>query len=165
MDTLDKIDIKLLQCLQTNSRLTTKELAKEVNLSTTPVYERVKRLENEGYIKRYVAVLDPDKLNLGLVIYVHVKLSKQSYQTAKDFIDAIKDLPEVTECYSVAGKFDYMMKLHAPNMHYYRNLVLDVLGGIEAVSSVESTFVMHEVKHTTNLPLNQLHHKAELVIK
>lgn len=156
MDNLDKIDIRLLQCLQANSRLTTKELAQEVNLSTTPVYERVKRLENDGYIQRYAAILDPEKLNLGFTIYVNVKLSKQTHQNAKDFIDAIKDRPEVTECYSVAGKFDYMMKLHAPNMRYYRNLVLDVLGGIEAVDSVESTFVMHEVKRTTNLPLNHL---------
>ncbi|MCM1377918.1 MAG: Lrp/AsnC family transcriptional regulator [Clostridium sp.] len=159
MENLDKIDIKLLQCLQNNSRLTTKDLAKEVNLSTTPVYERVKRLENEGYIRRYVAILDPEKLNLGFTVYVYVKLSKQTHQGAKDFIEAIKDLPEVTECYSLAGKFDYMMKLHAPNMRYYRNLVLDVLGSIESVGSVESTFVMHEVKRTTNLPLNQLHYQ------
>ena len=157
MDSLDKIDIKLLQCLQKNSRMTTKDLSQEVNLSTTPVYERVKRLENEGYIRKYVALLDPDKLNLGFTIYVYVKLSKQTHQSAKDFIDAIKDLPEVTECYSVAGKFDFMMKLYAPNMRYYRNLVLDVLGGIDAVASVESTFVMHEVKRTTQLPINQLH--------
>lgn len=156
MDSLDKVDIKLLQCLQSNSRLTTKELAQEVNLSTTPVYERVKRLESEGYIRRYVAVLDPDKLNLGFQIYVNVKLSRQTQQGAKDFIDAVKDLPEVVECYSVAGQFDYLIKLHAPNMQYYRTLVLDVFGNIDAVGSVESTFVMSEVKRTTELPLNQL---------
>lgn len=157
MDSLDKIDIKLLQCLQNNSRLTSKELAQEVDLSPTPVYERVKRLEREGYIRRYVAVLDPEKLNLGFIVYVNVKLSRQDHQSAKDFIDAIKDLPEVTECYSVTGQFDYLMKLHAPNMRYYRNLVLDVLGCIDAVASVESTFVLGEVKRTTNLPLNQIH--------
>lgn len=156
MDTLDRTDIRLLQCLQNNSRLTTKELAQEVHLSTTPVYERVKRLENEGYIRRYVAVLDPEKLNLGFQVYVYVKLSRQTQQGAQDLIDAIKDLPEVTECYSVAGQFDYLLKIHAPHMMYYRQLVLDVLGKIESVSSVESTFVMSEIKRTTALPLNQL---------
>lgn len=156
MDNLDKIDIKLLQCLQANSRLTTKELAQEVNLSTTPVYERVKRLENEGYIQKYVAILDPEKLNLGFTVYVNVKLSKQNHHGAEEFIAAIKDLPEVMECYSVTGQFDYVLKLCAPNMRYYRNLVLDVLGNIESVGSVESTFVMSEIKRSTLLPLNQL---------
>jgi len=155
-DTLDKIDIKLLQCLQNNSRLTTKELAQEVNLSTTPVYERVKHLEAAGYIKRYVAMLDAEKLNLGLVVYINVKLGRQSHQDAQEFIDVIRDLPEVTECYCVAGRSDYLLKLYAPDMRTYRNLILDVLGKIDAVSSLESTFVMSEVKHTTALPLAQL---------
>ena len=78
MDNLDEIDKKILRELQENSRLTTKELAGKVNLSTTPVYERVKRLENEGYIKKYVAVLDPEKLNLGFTVYVNVELVRQS---------------------------------------------------------------------------------------
>ncbi|MCM1153433.1 MAG: Lrp/AsnC family transcriptional regulator [Muribaculum sp.] len=156
MDNLDKIDIKLLQCLQSNSRLTTKELAQEVNLSTTPVYERIKRLENEGYIKRYVAILDAEKLNMGFTVYVNVKLSKQNHSGAKEFIESIRDLPEVMECYSVTGQFDYLLKLCAPNMRYYRNLVLDVLGNIDAVGSVESTFVMSEIKRSTSLPLYQL---------
>lgn len=156
MDILDKTDIRLLQCLQKNSRLTTKELAQEVNLSTTPVYERVKRLESEGYIRRYVAILDPDKLHLGFQAFVNVKLSRQTHQGALELIQAIENIPEVTECYSVAGQFDYLLKIHAPDMRYYRQLVLDVLGKIESVRTVESTFVMNEVKRTTALPLNQL---------
>lgn len=159
MDCLDKIDIRILQHLQNNSRLTTKDLAQEVNLSSTPVYERVKRLENEGYIERYVAVLNPEKLNLGFTIYMTVKLSRQNNKGAQLFIDVIKELPEVTECYAVTGTFDYMMKLYVPNMRHFRHLVLDVLGNIESIQSVESMFVMHEVKHTTSLPLNQLHRK------
>lgn len=156
METLDIIDLKLLKLLQNNSRLTTKELASEVGLSISPVYERVKRLENEGYIDRYVALLNPKKLNLGFIAYVTVKLSKQTNQGASDFVNVVQQIAEVTECYSVAGRFDYLMKVYAPTMEYYRSFVLDVLGGIDSIGNIESTFVMAEVKHTTALPLRQL---------
>lgn len=153
MDNLDEIDKKILRELQENSRLTTKELAGKVNLSTTPVYERVKRLENEGYIKKYVAVLDPEKLNLGFTVYVNVELVRQSYQGVQTFADRVKDIPEVTECYSVAGKTDFILKIHAPSMRYYKEFVLGVLGRIDNVKHIDSIFVMSEVKHTTTLPL------------
>lgn len=156
MDTLDKIDIKLLKLLQDNSRLTTKELAVEVGLSISPVYERVKRLESEGYIERYVALLNPEKLNLGLIAYVAVKLSKQSNEGASEFVNVVQNISEVTECYSVAGRYDFLIKVYAPNMHHYRIFVLDVLGDIPSIGNIESTFVMAEVKNTTALPLRQL---------
>lgn len=156
MENLDVIDIKLLKLLQGNSRLTTKELATEVGLSISPVYERVKRLENEGYIDRYVALLNPAKLKLGFVAYVAVKLSKQSSEGAREFIRVVNEIKEVTECYNVAGCYDFIMKVYAPDMTYYRNFVLDVLGGVDSIGTIESTFVMEEVKHTTALPLKQL---------
>lgn len=156
METLDNIDIKLLRLLQKNSRLTTKELASEVGLSISPVYERVKRLESEGYIARYVALLTPEKLNLGFIAYVTVKLSKQSNEGASEFVDVVQSIAEVTECYSVAGRYDFLMKVYAPDMGYYRAFVLDVLGKIPSIGHIESTFVMAEVKHTTALPLRQL---------
>lgn len=156
METLDSIDVKLLKLLQQNSRLTTKELATEVGLSISPVYERVKRLESEGYIDRYVALLNPERLNLGIIAYVTVKLSKQSNSGVSEFVDVVQNISEVTECYSVAGRFDFLMKVYAPDMHYYRSFVLDVLGNIESIGTIESTFVMSEVKQTTALPLRQL---------
>lgn len=156
METLDAIDLKLLKLLQSNSRLTTKELSVEVGLSISPVYERVKRLENEGYIERYVALLNPEKLSLGFIAYVSVKLTKQSNRSMSEFASLVQTIPEVTECYSVAGSADFLMKIYAPNMRYYRNFVLEVLGNIETIGSIESTFVMAEVKHTTILPLRQV---------
>lgn len=156
MDNLDSIDLKLLRLLQENSRLTTKELSQHVKLSISPTYERVKRLENEGYIDRYVALLNPERLSLGFIAYVMVKLSKQTQKGAMEFISLVQSIPEVTECYSIAGAYDYMMKVYAPDMRYYRNFVLEVLGNVESIGSVESTFVMSEVKHTSNLPLSQL---------
>ncbi len=155
METLDDTDRKILEVLQDNSRLTTKELASRVNLSTTPVYERVKRLENEGYIKKYVAVLNAEKLNMGFMVFVNVELSKQTLVDKREFVDIIMGIPEVMECYNVAGKSDYLLKIHAPDMRYYREFVLEVLGRIPSVGHVESIFVMEEAKHSTMLPLTQ----------
>lgn len=155
MENLDLIDVKLLKLLQENSRLTTKELAQAVGLSISPVYERVKRLENEGYIEKYVALLNPEKINLGMVAYVAVRLTKQSNEFSLKFINVIQEIPEVLECYSMAGRYDFLLKVFAPDMLYYRTFVLDVLGGMDCVGNIESTFVMSEVKHTTSLPLRQ----------
>ena len=156
MENLDLIDIKLLKLLQENSRLTTKELATAVGLSISPVYERVKRLENDGYIEKYVALLNPDKIRLGLTAYIAVKLTKQSNELASKFIGVVQEIPEVTECYSMAGTFDFLLKVFAPDMNYYRTHVLGTLGSMDCVGNIMTTFVMSEVKHTTELPLRQL---------
>ena len=144
---LDKIDLQILRILQENARLTTKELAARVSLSSTPVFERLKRLESGGYIKRYIAVLDAGKLNQGFVVFCKVKMQRLSYEIATEFARIIRDIPEVTECYNISGSFDYLLKIHAPDMKYYQQFVLNVLGTIEHLRSLESVFVMNEVKH------------------
>lgn len=144
---LDKVDLQILRTLQENARLTTKELAARVSLSSTPVFERLKRLENNGYIKKYIAVLDAEKLNQGFVVFCNVKLRRMNLDIAADFTKVVQDIPEVTECYNISGNFDYLLKIHAPNMKYYQEFLLNVLGTIDSLGSVESTFVMHEVKH------------------
>ena len=147
METLDKKDLQILRTLQENARLTTKELAARVNLSSTPVFERLRRLENGGYIKKYIAVLDAEKLNLGFVVFCRVKLSKLNREIATEFTRIIQDISEVTECYNISGSYDYLLKIHAPNMKYYQEFILNVLGTIDSLGSLESTFVMDEVKH------------------
>lgn len=147
METLDNTDLKLLKILQQNARLTTKELALQVNLSTTPVFERLKRLERKGYIKKYVAILDAEKLNQGFVVYCNVKLRRMSGEIAREFVERIKEIPQVTECYNISGNFDYLLKIHAQNMKVYQEFLLNQLGSIESVGSIESTFVMDEIKH------------------
>lgn len=151
---LDTIDMKILQILQNNSQKTTKEIAAEVNLSTTPVYERIKRMERDGVIRGYVAVLNPDMLNLGFTVFCNIKLVTHSNAAAHDFMNLVRDIPEVLECYNMAGAYDYLLKIYAPNMNYYRDFVMEVLGNIKSIGSVTSTFVMAEVKHTSTLPLN-----------
>ena len=146
-DKLDKVDLLILRTLQENARLTTKELAARVNLSSTPVFERLRRLENSGYIKKYIAVLDAEKLNQGFIVFCNVKLRRMNREIAADFARVIHEIREVTECYNISGSYDYLLKIHAPNMKYYQEFILNVLGTIESLGSIESTFVMDEVKH------------------
>lgn len=144
---LDKVDLQILRILQRNARLTTKELAAQVSLSSTPVFERLKRLERDGYIRKYIAVLDADKLNRGFVVFCSVKLRRLNREIAADFVRVIQGIPEVTECYNISGSYDYLLKIHAPDMKYYKEFILNVLGTLESMGSLESTFVMDEVKH------------------
>ena len=143
---LDKTDLQILRTLQENARLTTKELAARVSLSSTPVFERLKRLESNGYIKKYVAVLDAEKRNQGFVVFCKVKMQRMNYDIAVAFARIVGEIPEVTECYNISGSFDYLLKVHAPDMKYYQGFVLNVLGRIENLGSVESVFVMDTVK-------------------
>ncbi len=144
---IDATDLQILRELQQNARLTTKELAARVNLSTTPVFERVKRLERDGIISRYIAVLNAEKLNQGFVVFCQVKMNRLGRDIAADFSERIANIPEVTECYNISGQYDYLLKVHAPNMKNYQEFVLNVLGTIPHLGSLESTFVMDEIKH------------------
>ncbi len=150
---LDKTDLMILRTLQQNARLTTKELAAQVHLSTTPVFERQKRLERMGYIRKYVAVLDADKLNRGFVVFCNVKLRRMNREIAQDFTDRIKEVKQVSECYNISGNFDYMLKIHAPDMKAYQEFILNTLGVIESVGSIESTFVMSEIKNDCGISI------------
>lgn len=137
----------MLRTLQENARLTVKELAAKVRLSSTPVFERLKRLEEGGYIKKYMAVLDAGKLDRGFVVFCNVKLRRMNRDIAGEFARIVQDIPEVTECYNISGGFDYLLKIHAPDMKYYHEFILNVLGTVESLGSIESMFVMDEVKH------------------
>jgi Lrp/AsnC family leucine-responsive transcriptional regulator len=148
---LDKIDISILKALQENARITNKELAAKVHLSPSPVYERLKRLESEGYIERYTAVLNAEKLNLGFMVFCSVKLQRLNTDIAGDLVAKINEIPEVTECYNVSGEFDYLLKIHAPDMKYYNQFILNVLGRIESLGSIQSSFVMNPVKQNYGL--------------
>ena len=140
------MDMQILRTLQENARLTVKELASKVSLSSTPVFERLKRLEGSGYIRKYMAVLDAEKLNRGFVVFCSVKLRRMNRDIAAEFARIVQDIPEVTECYNISGSFDYLLKIHAPDMKHYQEFILNVLGTIDSLGSIESMFVMDEVK-------------------
>ena len=150
---LDEIDLQILKTLQKNAKLTTKELAEAVHLTPTPVFERQKRLEKHGYIKKYVAVLDPEKLGQGLQVYCKVKLKQINHEIADAFVRKIQRIPEVTECYNTSGSYDYLLKVRAHDMKQYQEFVLNKLGEIESLASIESNFVMSEVKQNYGINL------------
>ena len=153
MERLDKIDVKLLRILQRDSNLTTKEIAAKVNLSSTPVFERVRRLEKEGFIKRYVALLDAEKLDKNLCIMCNVRLKQHNGTLGREFMAAVNAIPEITECYNISGDFDYLLKIYVRDMKHYEAFVLDTLGAIPSVGSLQSNFVMSVVKQTTEIPI------------
>ncbi|MCI6201825.1 MAG: Lrp/AsnC family transcriptional regulator [Paraprevotella sp.] len=155
IEKLDKVDLQILQTLQENSRLTTKELASRVSLSSTPVFERLKRLENKGYIKKYIAILDADKLNQGFIVFCKIKMSKLNRDISDYFTEVVKSMPQVTECYNISGSYDYLLKIHASDMKYYKDFILNSLGRIENLDSIESVFVMDEIKHEYGINLTK----------
>ena len=151
MENLDEIDLQLLRTLQKNAKLSTKELAEAVNLTTTPVFERQKRLERQGYIRHYVAVLDAERLGLGLLVFCKVKLQQINRELADNFTRRIQHLPEVIECYNTSGTYDYLLKIRTRDMQHYQQFILNHLGNIDNIASIESTFVMSEVKEYRGL--------------
>ena len=144
---IDSTDLQILRELQQNAKLTTKELAAKVNLSTTPVFDRLKRLEKDGFIQKYVAILDPQKLGRGFTVYCSVKLKQLTRDVAYDFISVIKDIPQVAECYNISGEYDYLLKIQAPDMKYYNEFIINTLGTIDSIGSILSSFVMAEIKN------------------
>ena len=144
-ESLDKIDIQILKALQEDARVTTKELAAKVNLSSTPVFERMKRLEKEGYIKKYVAVLDSEKLNHGFVVFCNVKLNQVNHEIVENFTE------KISECYNISGRFDFLLKVYAPDMRHYQEFITNVLGHIASIGSIESSFVVQEAKRDLSI--------------
>ena len=151
--TLDSIDIKILQQLQKNSRLTIKELGALVQLSPSPVFERMKRLEREGFIKKYVAVLDAEKIEHGFVAFCHLSMKQHSYENAQRIMQAVQDIPEIVECYNISGDYEFMLKIYTKDMKQYQQFILKILGDMDCIGSLHSTFVLGEVKNSYQLPL------------
>lgn len=152
-EVLDEIDIAILRELQKNGKLTSKELAYKVNLSTSPVFERQKRLEKLGYIKKYVALVDEKKIGYGLIVLCNIRLKQHSKTYGKEFVSAIEKLPMITDCWNTSGDYDFMMKVFVKDMDDYQNFVLNILGEIDCIGSLHSIFVIGQVKSTTQIPL------------
>lgn len=151
---LDRTDLKILDILQHECRISNIDLAAKINLSPTPCLERVRRLEKNGYIKKYVAHLNQEKLNSSLVAYIQLSLQHTTTEDLVDFNRNIRDLDEVIECSMVAGGFDYLIKIRTKNMDSYRDFLGDKLAAIKGVSQTHTYVVMEEVKSTHVIPLN-----------
>lgn len=148
---LDDVDKELLRLLAQDAKMTTKDLAARVNLSASPVFERVKRLEANGYIKKYIALIDAEKLNFGLIIFCNIKLKQHDRIIGHEFITDMLRLDEVVECHNISGDFDFLLKVYARDMKHYQDFVLNKLGSVKSIGSTHSTFVMSEIKNTHNI--------------
>ena len=152
---LDNIDITNLRTLQKNSRLTTKELAAKIHLSTSPAFERQKRLEREGYIKGYMAVVDAEKVGNGILVLCNIRLKQHTEDLIQQFMDAVKNIDEITECFNTSGDYDFLIKVYAKNMKDYQQFMQHTLGRIECVGSLHSVFVIDETKNTHGVTIRR----------
>lgn len=149
----DKIDRNILRLLQQNARMPHTELARKVGLSTTPCKERVRRLERDGVIQRYQAVLNPAALDRGLVVFVQIRLNRTSQDIFEEFTARAVDLPEIQECYLVSGNFDYLLKARVADMNAYRTLLGETLLTLPGVLESTSYVVMEQVSESLMLPV------------
>ena len=146
MRKIDQTDKKIIELLQTDSNLNIKQIAVQLNLTSTPVYERIKKLEKAGIIRKYVAKIDPEKLGLELLIFTHVSLKEHTKAFLANFEDKVLGLKEVIECHHVSGKSDYLLKVMVKNMGDYRLFLTNKLAKISNIGNVQSSIVMSEIK-------------------
>ncbi|WP_452224610.1 Lrp/AsnC family transcriptional regulator [Lacinutrix chionoecetis] len=147
--TFDAIDTKLIQLLQANSKQTNKELSNKLNLSVTAVYERIKKLENNGVIDKYVALIKKENVDKTFVAFCHIKLEKHARDYVVKFEKEVTKLTEVLECYHISGDYDYLLKVIVKDMQAFREFMVNKLTNINHIGSTHSTFMISEVKHTT----------------
>lgn len=154
MKGLDNIDKKILMLLQENSRITNKELSEQLGLSTTPIFERVKKLEKSGLISKYVALLDRKLAGKELMALIAISLKQHSKPLIESFMRQINALPEVLEFFHTTGKSDFIIKVAIADMDEYQDFILNKLSAIDEVANLETSFVMSEIKSSTALVLN-----------
>ncbi|MEO6540487.1 MAG: Lrp/AsnC family transcriptional regulator [Ferruginibacter sp.] len=148
---LDSKDMAILKLLQENARVTVKEISQKIHLSTTPVHERIKRMEESGVIKQYVTLVDQNKVDLNLMVICYVSLKQHSRNAGVNFIKTINELHEVIECYSISGEFDFMLKVVCKDMNTYYDFHVNKLSQQENMGNVQSVFVMGIIKETHQL--------------
>jgi Lrp/AsnC family leucine-responsive transcriptional regulator len=146
---MDAIDKKLLGLLQEDTKKTTKELSMILNLSVTAVYERIKKLEREGVIRNYVALLNRNKIEKAFVVFCHIKLIQHTKDVIHTFENEVIRLDEVSECFHVSGDYDYILKVNVKDMDAYREFMVTKLTGLQHIGSTHSSFMIGEVKNTT----------------
>jgi len=150
---IDSIDHKILNILQNNARITNVQLSHEVGLSPAPTLERVKKLESQGYIESYHAVVNAERLGLGVLVYMELGLNINVDRDIQEFIDQLIAFPEVVECYHITGEYDLLLKIYSTDLHSYQNFVMNQILRSVNVSKVNSKIVLSPVKRSMNLPM------------
>lgn len=148
------MDRQILAMLQQDATLSLNDLADAVNLTTTPCWKRLKKLEESGVLTKRVALLDADKLGLSFIAFVMVKTSDHSHEWYQRFVSSVESYPEVMEFYRMAGEYDYMMKVLVKDMKHFDQFYKKLVNGVDGLNNVTSTFAMESLKYTTELPLS-----------
>jgi Lrp/AsnC family transcriptional regulator len=149
---LDEMDVKILSILQEDCTRPVADIGKEVGLSTTPCWRRIQKLEETGVIRKRVAVLEPEKVNAGVTVFVSIKTDKHSTAWLEKFHQAVDDFPEVIEFYRMSGEVDYLLRVVVPDIRAYDEFYKKMISRIE-IAKVSSAFAMEQMKYTTALPL------------
>jgi len=152
---LDITDIEILHALQNDAKINVKELSEKINISKTPIYERIKRLENEGYIKGYVALVDNKKVGLSLIVFCNVSVAVHDDKHIRRFKEEIMEIEEVVECYSTGGIYDFLLKVVLRDLDDYNRFVFEKLTKVHGIVKMQSSFVLGEIKHITSLNIKQ----------
>lgn len=153
LDKLDAIDREILKILENDAKTVAKAIAEQLGLTKTPVYERIKRLEKEGYIKNYVAILDTEKIAQSITVFSFVSLEAQKGSFMDDFLEKVGKFKEVTECYVVGGEFDFLLKVTVKSLDAYYDFAKTRIASLPNIGAVKSAFVLNEVKNSQHFPL------------
>ena len=153
---LDHIDTQILTMLQNNSNRTTKSIAEALGMTTSPVFERIKKLEKEGYIKKYVAVLDNKKIGLKLTVFIGITLQGHTRSYLEKFVKEINNFPEIVECHRVSGNFDYLLKLVVEDIEAYETFIISKLTLLPYLGNVQSLITLSTGKETNEIDLSRI---------
>ncbi|MFD1062121.1 Lrp/AsnC family transcriptional regulator [Winogradskyella litorisediminis] len=154
--TLDKIDMQILAILQNNSNRTTKSIAEELGMTTSPVFERIKKMEKEGYIKKYVAILNNKKIGLKQTVFICITLQGHTRSYLEKFVKQINSFPEVIECHRVSGNFDYLLKLVVEDIEAYETFIISKLTLLPYLGNVQSLITLSTGKETNEIDLSRV---------
>lgn len=150
---LDSIDLQILDLLQEDGRITIKKMSEILKISATPVFERIKKMEKNGYIKKHVALLNERKLGLKQVIFIHLTLKEHTRSYLEKFVKEVKDFPEVIECYRITGNFDFLLKVLVEDIESYETFILTKLSLLSNLGNVQSHIALSEAKNSTKIKL------------
>lgn len=151
---LDAIDVQILEKLQENAMVTAKELASDLSLTTTPIYERIKKLQNSGIIKQYVALLDAELIGKSITVFINITIKDHHSEKRDEFVQQMEKLGAVMEFYHTSGSFDFLAKVRFSNIQEFRNFLVNELSSIHNISDIESQIVLEEIKYSTRIILN-----------
>lgn len=148
---MDIIDQRILEILQTDSMKTAKEMASELSLTTTPIYERIKKLEAAGFVKQYVALLDADLLGKNIIVFMNITIKDHHFEDRKKFVDQMESLAAVVEFYHTSGNFDFLVKVRFASIKEYRDFLVNEVASIHNIGDIDSQIVLEEIKYSTKI--------------